>query len=240
MLITRGAVALKSPYHFFLQTVPSPPRQWTKVGKTATCGSRKTGHEVRLKWMPSELGCKDTAFILPRFEATLRGLYWRKIALPADESNLASYVLSVMSLPVLNNVAPSLQPKEYLSALLQPVADLCNQLHLPHVLRKPMRSVSVRLCDSEYHLFSLTYANVSSLIAAIYGATFVAEDLDRWKEGVPFIVSVVCGRAFCMRWTLTSLLTSPTLCLKAMGLCLSPLRKHSRRQWNIVPTHYQS
>ncbi|EPS95343.1 hypothetical protein FOMPIDRAFT_1025827, partial [Fomitopsis schrenkii] len=153
MLSTR-VLALRSPYHFFLQPVP-PPRPWTKV-KTATRSSQPR-HGMQLKWTPSgpEVRSKNAVVVLRRFEETLRSLYWRKIALPADESNLTS-----------------LPPREYLSALLQPVADLFNQLHSPRVLTTPMRSVSVELCE------------------AIYRATFVAEDLEQWKSGVPYIVSV--------------------------------------------------
>lgn len=50
-------------------------------------------------------------------------------------------------LPISTNLSHSLPPKEYLVALLQPVADLCNQLHTPRVLKTPMSSVSVDLGD---------------------------------------------------------------------------------------------
>ncbi|KZT63207.1 hypothetical protein DAEQUDRAFT_770806 [Daedalea quercina L-15889] len=66
----------------------------------------------------------------------------------------------------------SLPPDEYLAALLRPIADICNQLHSPKVLKTPMKCVGVELGNS------------------VYGATFIAEDFKNWRATSPFILSV--------------------------------------------------
>lgn len=92
-----------------------------------------------------------------------------------------------------------------------------------------MNTASVELGDGESFHF-LTHANVSRLVTiAIYGATFVADDLEKYKPGVPFVVSVVSSLCLNLGWKLIFPLISRMIRLTAMEQFLLPLRQHCRR-----------
>ncbi|CAL1712994.1 unnamed protein product [Somion occarium] len=77
-----------------------------------------------------------------------------------------------MMWPAEECIPSDFSPSEYLMMLLRPIADIFNQLHSPDVLKTPMECISVDLGDS------------------VYGATFVAEDLDLWKIAAPVVLSL--------------------------------------------------
>ncbi|KAJ3541368.1 hypothetical protein NM688_g6094 [Phlebia brevispora] len=94
--------------------------------------------------------------VLYRFQRILRFVHKRKIMWPTEDA-----------------YPSDLRPSEYLSTLLQPVADLFNQLHSPEVLETPMECVQINFAE-----------------ASLSGVTFTAEDLKHQDVLIPITLSL--------------------------------------------------
>ncbi|KIM43985.1 hypothetical protein M413DRAFT_433218 [Hebeloma cylindrosporum] len=138
-----------------VERVPPPPRHSPKP-ISPSCQTL-TG-SIPLQWQESK-NDKTPFYKLGRLQSTLRLVHKRKVSWPTEESNLSD-----------------LPPGEYLTTLLQPIADLFSQLHRPQVLKTPMECISVDFKFGE----------------SICGATFTAEDFNDESPPLvaPFIVSL--------------------------------------------------
>jgi len=118
------------------------PRPWPDViSPTPTI-------PVRFQWQESE---DNRALVIPLedLQMALRSVHKRKVTWPADESYLSGYLYYFITVQCSNFFWGSLSPSEYLRMLLQPIADLFNQLCISQHGKTPVGCISVDLGDCE-------------------------------------------------------------------------------------------
>ncbi|KZT02266.1 uncharacterized protein LAESUDRAFT_815464 [Laetiporus sulphureus 93-53] len=147
-----GSTSLIRPDHIFSN---APPPPWPRTTAVSPVMNENSTVFSQLKWKESRGDDKTLAGVLSHLQGTLRSVHNRKVMWPAEES-----------------IPSDPSPDKYLMMLLQPIADLFNQLRSPLVLKTPMECISVDFGDS------------------IYGATFAAEDFSRWATSAPVILSL--------------------------------------------------
>ncbi|KAI0091631.1 hypothetical protein BDY19DRAFT_991317 [Irpex rosettiformis] len=150
-------VSLKHPDQIFtISTSLSLPL--TRSALHPACSNQTSlGLEpLLLRWKECQPDDRSLSRVLRNLQQTLRSVHKRKILWPVNEAHLSS-----------------LEPKEYLKALLQPVASIFNQLHGDGV---PMLYHEARLFN-----FSL---------AVLCGATFAANDFHRWSLTPPIVLTL--------------------------------------------------
>ncbi|TFK31446.1 hypothetical protein BDQ12DRAFT_729555 [Crucibulum laeve] len=90
------------------------------------------------------------------------------------ESNFDYFVIDTVEgrwvWPAEESISSNLSPREYLTALLRPIADIYNQLHSPKVLKTPMEYIHVDFGES------------------IWGATFTAEEFKIRRVTAPIVL----------------------------------------------------
>ncbi|KAI0783445.1 hypothetical protein C8Q75DRAFT_783049 [Abortiporus biennis] len=148
MSSTQSRTSLQHPHELFsLSNSPPPPS--LLCAKYLSPQLIMNAQESFLLHFTERTGNqKRLAAALQEFQNNLRSAHIRRIYWP----DATAFDLETSS-----------SPSEYLRTLLQPIADIFNQLHTVYVLKTPMKCVSVDLGND------------------VVGVTFTADDFTRWK-----------------------------------------------------------
>ncbi|KAL4249360.1 hypothetical protein ABKN59_006897 [Abortiporus biennis] len=123
------STSLRRPHEIFTISPPSPPQRWTTTLSQLPTGRLNAVSVTEYKKVE---GLQKTLHtVLHRFQGSLRNASRRMIRWP-DE----------VSLP------PDTTPSQYLKLLLEPIADLFNQLHTASTLQTPVEYIEVNLGNS--------------------------------------------------------------------------------------------
>jgi hypothetical protein len=134
------------PTQIFSKAVPHP-QPWPTPIPPLPSGPWTSSSSQ--EWREAENKEKTIRKALSGFQSALRFAHKRKVDWPTTECVSSKYDYFSKPLELLTTLSCRLEPSEYLSTLLSPIANIFNQLHSPDVLKTPMEYIPLAFGECE-------------------------------------------------------------------------------------------